>query len=1120
MRFSRSARCLLPGLLFASACGDNPAQTGRPRAAPPLPLGVYEIAVDGIGGTEPRASILPARAARGARASLSVAGSGLVFEQTSSSSFTDGPRTGGGQRYITFTFRVRNGTGAPVNNLTMLLVSRPGNFAGTSLSLMRRFDLTDADPAIAPFVVPTGATAVGGDLASLQALYPDVIQVLQEAEVAAIPPPGDVTGIFPTGYVVRGTTSAGSRVLPATANPNDFSGVLTLSFRLPLQASSAGDVFSLTFQVLAVQDTETRLTESVEEAQDSVAVRHLRERAAALGATTVTVLAGSPAAGADVADYPGQRQICSVRTAGPAGSPTTLITTPANASRLAVLRPGESAHPCAASFRTGSASVATPGTPYPLTVAAMDRYGNVRAVVDTVSLAYVSGPAVTLPGPAALAGGTATLSPTYGAAGTSVLAAVGVRNRGSRVIEVGAGAPAISGANRDTLVTGDTVVFSGSGFNPTPAANSVVVGGLAATVTASTPTALSVVVPCVPTGTASVQVTQGGMAGASAFFPARVRSRSALAVGQSVVLDDPALARCSELAATGVSSRYFVAVYNAGLSPSASTAFEISGNAAGEPLPPAAAEATARLNALMRAPVAAAAPAPRFAAERAAGEARHLQVLEQTRAEYRRLFARFGNRPDRASPAVRRDVVLGAPPLSRTFRIGNLNATAPNNYCTSYYVASATRVYWSGKVAIYEDDATPAALKGSANAAMAGYYQKIGDQFNADMEPIVRNNFGDILRRDAVTDANGVMVALFTPRINTSFPSLAGFVSGCDYFPNDDANTPPVGGPYTGSAGSGNASSNFGEFFYAYQPVVNGSGYYGGLTPDSWYWSIRGTFVHESKHVASLAARVANGAPVFEESWLEEGSARHAEELWVRNSVFGLAWKGNTGYGGPGNPVGLYCEVRPTGSAECAANPRAPTLTLWSHFTTLYTFMSGTNARLMSPFGRTPSDGGFGFYASSWSLVRYAIDRYGASDAAFLTALTQSSTSGATNLAARAGVPIGQLLGGWALALAADDYPGMGGSNPDVRFATWNFRNVYAGLNTDYSGSFPLAYPLTGTSLGFGGFGPVSVSTMYGGSVLWYQLSGVQTSPQLLRLAASGGGAPSTNLRVAVVRVQ
>ena len=52
---------------------------------------------------------------------------------------------------------------------------------------------------------------------------------------------------------------------------------------------------------------------------------------------------------------------------------------------------------------------------------------------------------------------------------------------------------------------------------------------------------------------------------------------------------------------------------------------------------------------------------------------------------------------------------------------------------------------------------------------MADYYDKIGDQFNADMEPIIRNNFGDILRRDAVTDNNGVMVALFTPRINTSF---------------------------------------------------------------------------------------------------------------------------------------------------------------------------------------------------------------------------------------------------------------------------------------------------------------------------------------------------------------
>jgi len=505
------------------------------------------------------------------------------------------------------------------------------------------------------------------------------------------------------------------------------------------------------------------------------------------------------------------------------------------------------------------------------------------------------------------------------------------------------------------------------------------------------------------------------------------------------------------------------------------------------------------------------------AARQRAADDRHYQLLEQNRAEYVRLRAHFGTAvAPRAS--IRRNVVYGDPPLTRSFRVSNINATAPNNICNSYYVVSATRVYYNGKLAIYEDDATPDAFKASLNPAMATNYTKIGDQFNADMEPIVRNNFGDILRRDAETDNNGIEIALFTPRINTSFSGVAGFVVSCDQFPNDDASTPAVGGPYTGSAGSTNGASNFGEFFYAYQPVTAGTGY-GGNTADNWYRTIRSTFIHESKHIASQAARVANDAPAYEASWLEEGTARHAEELWMRNAVDNVAWKANTGYGTFANPVNVYCDVRP-GFAECDANPRRPASILQRHFTSLYTNMFGTNARLLSPFGPTASDNASYFYATSWSLVRYAIDRYGASDAAFLTGLTNSTTSGVPNLTAQAGVSIDQLLGGWALSFDADDYPGLGAPSPDIQMPTWNFRSIYAGLNADFPATYTLPYPLVPQARSFGTFAPVAVATLRGGGVLWYEFSGTQTAPQLLRLLSDVGGTPSTNLRIAVARLQ
>src|SRR6185436_7824730 len=135
-------------------------------------------------------------------------------------------------------------------------------------------------------------------------------------------PPAGITNIFPVGYMVRSKSTNANRSLPVPTDPNQYDGLLTVSFRMPLQPTQPQDVVSLFFEILAVTDSETRLTESIEESQDSAAVRRLRERAVALGATTVTVLNGSSVMDPAVTDYPGQRQICSPRTAGNAGAAT------------------------------------------------------------------------------------------------------------------------------------------------------------------------------------------------------------------------------------------------------------------------------------------------------------------------------------------------------------------------------------------------------------------------------------------------------------------------------------------------------------------------------------------------------------------------------------------------------------------------------------------------------------------------------------------------------------------------------------------------------------------------------------------------------------------------------
>ncbi len=667
--------------------------------------------------------------------------------------------------------------------------------------------------------------------------------------------------------------------------------------------------------------------------------------------------------------------------------------------------------------------------------------------------------------------------------------------------------PAITSVSPSPLVPGASATLTGRQFSPTAAFNAVTIGGVTAPVSQATATTLTVTVPCIASDDAvAVQATVNGTATNTVKHPLLVTQHD-LDVGEASIIDDAAKVGCTEIASADGDAKYMIAAYNTSTSTNTPLQIRLTSDLGGEAPATSGTEGLDRIDGIQSSDLIDALGGDGLHPPQSGDE--HEQLLQKNRRQHERLLEELG------SDGVEREgVQRGAAdlPLQRTFRVANIEG----NLCNSYYVRSGTRVYAEGKLVIYEDDATPAALKAANNPAMAGYYDKIGDQFNTDMEPIIRNNFGDVLLRDSVTDNNGVLVAFSTPLLNNEFPGVAGFVVSCDQFPNNDANQPGVGGPYTG-AGS-NGASNFGEYFYLYQPTSTGTGYVDPTTADSWYRSVRSTFIHETKHVSSMAARTAKGVPL-EEPWLEEGTARHSEELWARESVYGVAWKGNTGYGRAAAPNSLYCDVRP-GIASCDSIPRRPAALMIRHFSSLYTYLFGDNSRLLSPFGPTPADDRAYWYATSWSLVRYAIDRYGTSDAAFLKGLTQGTTSGITNLSQQTSVSIGELMGRWALAMALDDYPGFSSASPDVRMPTWNFRSIYAGLHVDISSFYTVPYPGQPTTLGFGAFTPVDVNNLFGGGVKLFELSGTQTQPQLLRLQGSGGGALPGTIRIAVVRVE
>lgn len=444
MRYPRLTRSSVILLALAACTQDRTPVTPPPTPGNPTPpaqiVGVYEVSMTGIGTDQMSAT---ARAVRdplpsGVSGALTEVGAGIALEAVSSSSFIDGTRAGGGERYISFTFRVRNGTGSPLTNVTLLPVSKTGTIAGTPLSVFAKFDGTPLPDSTARKVAPTGAVALGSDFNTMQAIYPDVMQVYTEAEIAAITPPAGVTSIFPYGYVVRSKNSNADRTLPATADPNQWDGLLTIAFRVPLQQpNNTADLFSATFQFLVITDSEVKMTESVEESQDTAAVRRLRDRASSLGATTVTVLNGSPAMDAAVADYPGQRQICSFRTAGTAGTPLGNSSTPGGYASLMMLRSGETLNNCSAYFRSGSPGRPATNVPFTVTILAVDRYGNIKTgQVDTVKVVSSSGPPATISPASALVSGATGSYITYTDYGTSQLTAVGKRLTGRLTVPV------------------------------------------------------------------------------------------------------------------------------------------------------------------------------------------------------------------------------------------------------------------------------------------------------------------------------------------------------------------------------------------------------------------------------------------------------------------------------------------------------------------------------------------------------------------------------------------------------------------------------------------------------------------------------------------------------------
>ena len=632
----------------------------------------------------------------------------------------------------------------------------------------------------------------------------------------------------------------------------------------------------------------------------------------------------------------------------------------------------------------------------------------------------------------------------------------------------GSVAPTIAAISPASLAPGTTATITGSGFLAPPS-SAVAINGVVAAVVAASPTSLTIVVPaglpCQSAQSAPVTVaTLGGMATVS--HPLVVATTRTLAVGESFVTDASGAIGCNELSAGG---SYIVTVFNGATSASTTARFDLRGSAGGG--------STAGVAAVQ--PVTAVVPLPMDAPSGASpAQQAHLGRLDEDRA----LLERLG--------APRRAVRGAAPSFSRSSSVPaplSVGSTTTIKYHYSSCTAGGTTgitarvVYVGAHSVVLEDVASP--LAGQLDADLIA----LADQFENVSYPLL-TDFGNPLAYDAMTDGNGHIVILFTPRVNASATNLLGFVAACDLYP---AQTDPSV-----------AGSNEGEIFYA-RTVTDTSSTSTSLDGrPEWRRQMPATMIHEAKHIVSYAERLARGATVFEQTWLEEGTAQIASELFGR-TLHGNGWRSDAGF----TPA-LWCEAQPA-TAGCAGGA----LVMTSHFTFLTNyFRSFQNKSILS--GAEDSD----IYGSAWLFARWLTDTYGgANEGAFLRSLVQTSTlSGTANVEAASGKKFPQLLAEFSLMVAADNLSNVAG--PYVE-PSWNLPDVFAGLSD--AGSQPPT-PLSLRQNSGESFAVTSRGLKGGSAVLVRIDGGASGATQLLDLRASSS-TPLTSaspIGLGVLRIQ
>ncbi len=658
-------------------------------------------------------------------------------------------------------------------------------------------------------------------------------------------------------------------------------------------------------------------------------------------------------------------------------------------------------------------------------------------------------------------------------------------------------APRITGSLPVIALPGQRLVVNGERFAASPSENTVRLDGIAIPVVAASAQQITLALPpasqfaCVSTGPVTLQVSTPLGIGVG-LVQLQVAPQRTLALGQSIVSTGGLESRCVELLAP--EGRYLITLQNGARSLGVGTkAFTLGGSggpASGAALASVASSPTLTSYAALTA------GAPRTSAfERTARRARaHAELLGKNIE-----MGRVNESTSRTrTPALARSAALELPAVGtiHPIRVPNLDAA---NICGSFFAIRARAVVVTPRLIILEDTASVVDGKPTLYRTMDDLYTAIGAEFDNIVWPVLQT-FGNPLVMDSRLDGNGRVVLVFTPRMNQLLGgALLAATTTCDL-------RQPIVHP----------ASNVGEFVYAQVPTSAAAGSARG-TRARWMSEIRGTIAHEMKHVVSYTERIVRNLPL-EEDWLEEATARHAEELFAR-AIYGTAQLANRGY-----EASLTCEVHISDLiSRCPGKPRA----MLPHFEALWDFLDASTAR--SPLGPTTTND-VSYYGSAWALTRWALDHSGIPEQAFFQALTLSGATGIANLEARSNRAWADMISEWSLAMVADDIEGVSPEMPRQTFRSWNLRSIYQGLCADLGPCldpltvpviYPRPYPVQPIAARPGAFTLEFPSVVAGGfAVVDLKGGGAAVPRQLIALRGYRGAPLPADARFSILRVQ